>query len=132
MEEILGVYPASEIWGINRKAPCHIVVSDERLAVVKGGSRRRSRRLMRSALGDDGIEQVMEAAHYTLPYGSVRWVDLRHFLTHSLLKIGTPGGTYRFRVGRRTARRIRGPLRDLLGDLVREKPVRPAPAPSDA
>ncbi len=124
-EEVLAILPASEIWGVNRKTPCNIVLTDERMVVIKGERGSRGRRplptLRRRDVKVSELDALPKGDHYSLPYERIRWVEFRKFLTATLLKVGTPGGGYRFRLRRRPATRMKRRMKQLLGDLVRER-----------
>ncbi len=123
-EEILAIFPAFEIWGLNRKTRCHIVLSNERIVVVKGERGQTGRMSLPSVtkgkLESAGMDAFLSVNHYSIPYDSVRWVEIRRFLAGSLLKIGTAGGGCRFKLGKRSSLKLGERLKELLGDLVRE------------
>jgi hypothetical protein len=121
-EDVLAIFPASEIWGLNRRWPCLILLSDQRLIVLKGersdGQRSRPRP-PRIRLEGERLDEVLTGNHYSLPLERIRRVEVRPSLTSDLLRILTQGGSYRFRLRKRQARRLERHLRELLGDRVR-------------
>ncbi len=119
-EEVLAIFPAFEIWGINRKTPCSIVLSDERIVVMKGKSGRRSLpRVRKDELKSSGIDLVLQGNYYSIPHKNIRWVKIRRFLTGTLLKIGTAGGGYRFKLRKGPSEKLKRRLEELAGSLVR-------------
>lgn len=118
MEEVLAVIPGFEIWGINHKSPCNIVLSTERMVVVKAPKGARLGLPRRN--NSPGVDAYLQGDHYSLPFKSIRWVEIRYNPFGALAKMGTPGGSYRFRLRRRPSRRLAEKLKQLLGDKVRE------------
>ncbi|MFQ5838859.1 MAG: hypothetical protein ACE5HJ_08805 [Thermoplasmata archaeon] len=120
-EDVVVIFPAFEIWGLNRKKPCTILLSDERMIVLKeerGDGRRPFTGLTRE-IESRGLQAFLRGPHYSLPFDRIRWVQVKPSLMGALLKIQTPGGGYRFRVGRRHSRRLEERLRDVLGERVK-------------
>lgn len=113
-EGVLGVFPASEIWGLDRRRPCTVVLSDRRLLVLRHGPR--EARALRTRLEVEGLAPAEGAAAYALPLEDVRWVQVYPSLLGDLVKVGTAGGSYRFRLRRRYTRRLEDRLRAILGD----------------
>ncbi len=116
-EDVLGVFPALEIWGLQRKRPCTLLLSQRRLLVLKrnlsGGSPTKEHVLAQ------GIETFEAASRYTLPLEEIRWVQIYPSFLGSSVKVQTGGGSYRFRVGRAHAPKLEHLLRSLLGRRVR-------------
>lgn len=111
-EEVLGVFSASEIWGLNRKRPCTLLLSDGRLLVLldaEAGGRPR----VRNAANAQGMDALADRAEYELALDRVRWVQLYPGLLSTLMKIQTAGGSYRFKVGRFASGRLEDRLRGL-------------------
>ncbi len=120
-EEVLAIFPAIEIWGLNRKSNCTILLSDQRMIVLKEGadSPRLFARITKTQIAKKGLDALLEGHHYSLPFEKIKWVQVRPFITGTLLKVQTPGGGYRFKVGRRSSKKLEEHLRDTLGAKVR-------------
>ncbi len=116
-EDVLGVFPASEIWGLQRKRPCTLLVSERRLLVLKRDGSRRSP--TKEQVANQGPEAWEAASHYALPLEDVRWVQVNPHLLGSSLKVQTGGGSYRFRIGRGSSQKVELLLRSVLGRRVR-------------
>lgn len=116
-EDVLGVLPASEIWGLNRRRPCTLLLSQNKLVVLARGSSRS--RLTAAQVRSAGLEAYEEKGYYSLPLEEVRWVQIYPSLLVSALKVQTGGGSYRFLLGRGNARKLERLLRGILGKRVR-------------
>ncbi len=116
-EDVLGVFPASEIWGLQRKRPCTLLLSQRRLLVLRRKSSGRSP--TKEHILSQGIEALEAASRYTLPLEEIRWVQIYPSLLVSSFKVQTGGGSYRFRVGRAHAPKLEHLLRSILGRRVR-------------
>ncbi|MFQ6012498.1 MAG: hypothetical protein ACE5LS_02505 [Thermoplasmata archaeon] len=116
-EDVLGVFPASEIWGLNRKRPCTLLVSERRLLVAERDPSRRSPN--KEQVATQGIEAFEDASRFALPLEEVRWVQVHPSLLGSALKVQTRGGSYRFRLGRANSLKLERLLRSVLGRRVR-------------
>ncbi|MCJ2520615.1 MAG: hypothetical protein LN412_06700, partial [Candidatus Thermoplasmatota archaeon] len=57
--------------------------------------------------------------YYSIPHKNIRWVKIRRFLTGTLLKIGTAGGGYRFKLRKGPSEKLKRRLEELAGSLVR-------------
>lgn len=118
-EDVLGVFPASEIWGLNRKRRCTLLLSDQRLLVVAREAAHRLPRPDRGPAQEAALAAYQDAARFDLPLEEVRWVQIYPSLLGAQLKIQTPGGAYRFALGRRHCRELETELRDTLDLKVR-------------
>jgi hypothetical protein len=116
-EEVLGVYPASEIWGLQRKRPCTLLVSQQRLFILKRASSRNT--LTKERVQAQGIDTFEGGSYYTLPLEDIRWVQINPTLLGANVKIQTGGGSYRFRLGRGPSQALERLLRATLSGKVR-------------
>lgn len=117
-EEILASYPGFELWGLNRKTPCVIALSDHRLIVAKAEGRSDLPEVKPSTKVDD----LLRENHYSLPFETIRYLDSRIQLGGVLFKLYTTGGSYRFRLKRKVSQELETRLREILGDrLTRPK-----------
>lgn len=110
-EEVRASFLGAEIWGLQRRTPCLIVLTDQRLIIVKGSAEK----ALPKVAPDSSVEALLERPHYSLTYETIRYVDNRIQLTWSLFKIYTTGGGYRFRLKKRTAAALQERLREVLG-----------------
>lgn len=115
-EEILACFPGFELWGLNRKTPCIIALSDRRIIVVKAEERAALPRVTESTTVGD----LVRGNHYSLPYETIRYLQSRAQFTGILFKLYTTGGGYRFRLRKKVSEELEGRLRDLLGDKLRK------------
>lgn len=121
-EDVIAIFPASEIWGLNRRWPCLILLSDHRLVVVRGERKDGARGRIKPPtidIQDGDLDEALLGKHYSLPFDRIRWVEVRPAFTSCLMRVQTHGGSYRFRMRRRQALRLEGHLRRVLGDRVR-------------
>ncbi|MFQ5986840.1 MAG: hypothetical protein ACE5KQ_05725 [Thermoplasmata archaeon] len=116
-EDVLGVFPASEVWGLQRKRRCTLLVSQRRLLVMKRDSARGPPTKQRDSA--QGLETYEAASHYALPLEEVRWVQVNPSLLGADLKVQTGGGSYRFRLGRANSLKLERLLRSILRGRVR-------------
>ncbi|MFQ5919931.1 MAG: hypothetical protein ACE5I4_07805 [Thermoplasmata archaeon] len=116
-EDVLGVFPASEVWGLQRKRPCTLLLSQRRLFILKRDSSRNN--LTKERVQALGIEAFEGGGHYALPLEDIRWVQINPSLLGAGLKIQTGGGGYRFRLSRGPSQRLERLLREILPGKVR-------------
>ncbi len=116
-EDVLGVFPASEVWGLQRKRPCTLLLSQRRLLILKRDSSRR--KPTKERVQAEGIEAFERGSHYALPLKEIRWVQIYPSLLGAALKIQTGGGGYRFRLRRGPSQKLERLLREILGGRVR-------------
>ncbi len=116
-EDVLGVFPASEIWGLQRKRPCTLLLSQRRLLILKRDSSRRPP--TKERVQAEGIEAFEKGSHSALSLEEIRWVQVSPSLLGAALKIQTSGRGYRFRLGRGPSQRLERLLREILGRRVR-------------
>ncbi len=117
-EEIIASFRGYELWGLNRKTPCVIAMSDRRLIVAKAEGRGELPEVTPSTKVDD----LLQEGHYSLPFETVRYLDSRTQLGGVLFKLYTTGGSYRFRLKRRVSQELETHLREVLGErLTRPK-----------
>ncbi len=116
-EDVLGVFPASEVWGLQRKRPCTLLLSQRRLLIVKRDSSRRTP--TKERVQAEGIEAFEGGGNYALPLEEIRWVQIYPSLLGASIKFQTGGGGYRFRLGRGPSQKLERLLREILGRRVR-------------
>ncbi len=116
-EDVLGVFPASEVWGLQRKRPCTLLLSQRRLLILERDSSRRPP--TKERVQAEGIEAFERGSHYALPLEEIRWVQIYPSLLGAALKIQTGGRGYRFRLGRGPSQKLERLLREILGRRVR-------------
>jgi hypothetical protein len=121
-EDVIAIFPASEVWGLNRRWPCTIILSGERMVVLKAervDGRRPHAGILRARLQSSDIGEMLQGSHYSLPFERMRWVEAKSSLMGALVKIHTSGGSYRFRLRKRHCRKLERHLRQILGDRVK-------------
>lgn len=114
-EAVQASFMGAEIWGLQRRTPCIIVLTDRRLIVVKGTSRKALPRVALGAPADD----LLHHSHYSLTYETVRYIEQRRQVGWTLFKLYTTGGGYRFRLTKRTAAALEEGLRAVLGPRLK-------------
>lgn len=113
-EEILASFSGYELWGLNRKTPCVIALSDRRLIVAKAEDREGLPRVTPSTMVDD----LLQGNHFSLPFETIRYLSSRVQLGWVLFKVYTTGGSYRFRLKRKVSQELETSLREMLGDRL--------------